>query len=141
ASYAYTVDQPFEPGNTGTPIVTLSISQVGNKLTIIDSMGRTFNGTIGVANGSGGTTQPTSEDDYSSQVMAQFTAYYGDIEIIGTLTGLYSSDEPGVLFDRTIQAVWIEPTVQGDVNGVAGSLYVPEFVTATATTTPTTTTP
>jgi len=133
ASYAYTVDQTFEPGNTGTPIVTLTISQVGNKLTIYDSMGRTFNGTIGVANGSGGTSQPTTEDDYSSQVMAQFTAYYGDIEIVGTLTGLYTSDEPGVLFNRTIQAVWVEPTVQGDVFGEAGTVYVPEFVTATTT--------
>lgn len=143
ASYEYTIDQPFEPGNTGTPIVTLSISQVGNKLTIIDSMGRTFAGTIGVANGSGGVSQPTSNDDYSSQVMAQFTAYHGDIEIIGTLTGLYTSDDPGVLFNRAIQAVWIEPTVQGDVNGVASAVYVPEFVTATAAaaTTTTTTTP
>jgi len=141
ASYAYTLDQPFEPGNTGTPIVTLSIAQVGNKLTIYDSMGRTFNGTIGVANGSGGTTAPTADNDYSSQVMAQFTAYHGDIEIVGTLTGLYGSDEPGVLFDRTIQAVWIEPTVQGDVNGTTGSLYVPEFVDAIIPTTDTTTTP
>ena len=104
-------------------------------------MGRTFNGTIGVANGSGGVTQPISTDDYSSQVMAQFTAYHGDIEIIGTLTGLYTSDEPGVLFNRTIQAVWIEPTVQGDVNGIASAVYVPEFVTATTPTTPTTSTP
>jgi len=140
ASYAYTLNQPFEPGNTGTPIVTLTIAQVGNKLTIYDSMGRTFNGTIGVANGSGGTSQPTSDSDYSSQVMAQFTAYYGDIEIVGTLTGLYGSDEPGVLFNRTIQAVWIEPTVQGDVYGTAGSLYVPEFADAIIPTTDTTTT-
>jgi len=140
ASYAYTINQPFEPGNTGTPVVTLTISQVGNKLTIYDSLGRRFDGTIGVANGSGGNTQPTSENDYSSQVMAQFTAYNDDIEIVGTLTGLYSSDEPGVLFDRTIQAVWIEPTVQGDVNGTAGSLYVPEFADA-ITTDDTTTTP
>lgn len=133
ASYAYTINQPFEPGNTGTPVVTLTIAQVGNKLTIYDSLGRRFNGTIGVANGSGGTVKPTSEDDYSSQVMAQFTAYNDDIEIVGTLTGLYSSDEPGVLFNRTIQAVWIEPTVQGDVYGTAGNLYVPEFVDAITT--------
>jgi hypothetical protein len=73
--------------------------------------------------------------------MAQFTAYYGDIEIVGTLTGVYGSDEPGVLFDRTIQAVWIEPTVQGDVFGTTGSLYVPEFVDAIIPTTTTTTTP
>lgn len=99
AGYVYEASGPSapqaEPGNTGDPIYTFLVEQLGNRLTITDSGGSVYTGTIQDLASTSGETGANTPNLVAGQVIATFTvsgvsAAGKSVRIMGTLTAGYS---------------------------------------------------
>ena len=135
-SWAYIVGGSGGTGGSGgeNTIKTLNVQQEGNLLTFIDSEGNRYNGKMGTVSTTSGNLLAVQ----TGVIVAQFSvtgARNGNhVEITGIFQGtLGSTGTSGtggaaagnnVLFDRQIQATWLEGDLTGDVVGFAGSIQV-----------------
>ena len=132
--------QEGAPGNeergSSRSIYTFSVVQEGNRLIITDNNGATYRGSYGIVATVGGDQTGRS----SGEVIAPFEVTGTDargntIRITGSFRGDYvapTSDltDSGVLANRSIQGVWIEGGIQGDLLGTSGStdVLIPTFI-------------
>jgi hypothetical protein len=113
-------------GTTGTKILSLTIMQEGNLISIIDSDGMTYSGKIGSLRSASGDlgTAPRQGDVVIAQYSVKGTSRVGiPVEIVGVLQGTVTVSGSSVSFvmsARNIQGQWIEKVSGGKVGDVIG---------------------
>jgi len=122
----YEYDQPGA-GGTGVQIVTFSVTQEGNKLTIVDNNGSVYSGGFGSVRTTQGASRDTPGD---AGVPVAGDRVIGSFEVSGTSAAGFSVSITGTfegtvgaslnLSARVIRGTWIEKGGKtGDVNGTA----------------------
>ncbi len=144
ASYVYTIkgtSGSTSSGSSGNPIVSLTVNQTGNRLTITDSRGLSYSGQVT------GASVPENAQPAGS-IRLVFEAEGNGVRMSGSFSGDWSgtaAGASGTLGNRVMQGSWIESGSEGDLYAVSGSVSLtpPAITPATpsTTTTPTTTTP
>lgn len=115
------------PGNTGTPIYSLTVHQEGNKLAITASDGTSFSGNMGSVRSTTGNVLETQEGVIVAQFEVSGTINGQTVRIVGTFQGTVAPATQGsVMFDRQMSGTWIEEGtgVTADLLGVAGTVAV-----------------
>ncbi len=126
ASYRYTQESSAAEvsGSSGTPVYTFSITQSGNRLTIIDSNGNRFEGQIYDIRTTSGDIQDyedtvggdeAPEGIVTASFVAEGTAFGQQVRLEGTFQGTMLVDYSYMLFDRMISGTWRE---SGGASGV-----------------------
>ena len=127
-SYSYTTkgtQGAALPGNTGDPIYAFTVIQEGNLLTFIDSSGNTYSGRMGSASSTSGDILNTRDGVIVAQFEVRGTVGGQEVRIAGIFQGSLATANPNVLFDRQIQATWIESGGRtGDIMAGAPSIVV-----------------
>lgn len=113
-------------GTTGTSILSFTVLQEGNKLTLIDSDGMRYTGKFGSLRSASGDlgASPRLGDVVIGQYKVTGTSRVGfPVEIIGTLQGtvVVSGRENFVMAARSLQGQWIEKVAGGKVGDVVGA--------------------
>lgn len=124
ARYEYT---QASSGSSGIAIVTFSVTQEGNRLTIVDNNGSVYNGNFGSVRTTQGTSRDTPTDAgapaVGDTVIGSFeangtSAAGASVTITGTFQGTVGAQLQ--LEGRVIRGTWIEKNGKtGDVNGAA----------------------
>jgi len=135
--YATTTDAgqtgPNRPGSgaSGIRIYSFSLTQEGNKITIVDNNGSTYTGELGSVRTNTGVSRDTALDAAvpasGTQVTAQFnargvSAAGKQVRMTGVLQGTVDVSDQGVvtLASKTMTGTWIEEKGRtGDINGSA----------------------
>lgn len=113
-------------GSTGTKILSLTLMQEGNLLTIIDSDGMSYSGKMGSLRSASGDlgTAPRRGDIVIGQYSVKGSSRVGlPVEIVGVLQGTVSVSGGATSFvmsGRNIQGQWIEKVAGGKVGDVVG---------------------
>ncbi len=113
-------------GTTGTKILSLTLMQEGNLLTIIDSDGMSYSGKMGSLRSASGDlgTAPRRGDIVIGQYSVKGSSRVGlPVEIVGVLQGTVSVSGGATSFvmsGRNIQGQWIEKVAGGKVGDVVG---------------------
>ncbi len=141
---SYEFQASGEGGTSGDPIVSLTVEQRGNAISITDNEGRRFDGTVTSVQVPGGDSTGASD----GQATINFECSGNGVRIVGTINGGYvtnssgggdndgilsggggAGDGTGSLMDRLMQGSWLEPDIKGDILGVAYGTVVLEPMT------------
>jgi hypothetical protein len=123
----YEYNGQLSGGSSGVSIVTFSVTQEGNRLTIVDNNGSVYNGNFGSVRTTQGTSRDTPTDAgtpaVGDTVIGSFeangtSAAGASVTITGTFQGTVGSALQ--IENRVILGTWIEKNGKtGDVNGAA----------------------
>ncbi len=121
----------------GGTINTIQVEQLGNRLTFRTSRGHVLSGQLGMVTLPGGDQTGRSAGDVSATYEVEGDIDGQRVRITGTLSGVYvppadiqfvQTGAPiiyGILSNRILQGIWMQPNGTADVYGVAPQQSVP----------------
>ena len=122
-------------GSSGAAIFQFTMFHAGNKIELTDNTGAKYTGkfgklqtTGGIDATSGGTTGPSPSvgDSAVGEFTAKGVSSAGvSVMIVGTFQGVVSGGAGGLfLSNRLMLGSWIEPGIQGNINGQAAPIGI-----------------
>jgi hypothetical protein len=119
-------------GSSGATIFQFTMFHAGNKITLTDNTGATYSGKFGKLQTTGGidattgTAIPSIGDSAVGEFTAKGTSSAGvSVMIVGTFQGVVSGGGASLfLSNRIMVGSWIEPSVQGNINGQAAPIGI-----------------